>query len=79
MQEYINNLKNSIQKLPNDIFIDNEQVKLLKQLDLGLFVECVDKLEEVLERTDNEIYKQIINQNITQIKNLINWSKNEKK
>ena len=72
--------KHSIQNMPKEIFVDNEQVLLLKKLDMGLYEESIDILENAMSSLDKkDMYIPFLTTTIKEIKNIMIWSKNEKK
>lgn len=73
--------KHSIQNMPKEIFVDNEQVLLLKKLDMGLYEESIDILENAMSSLDKKdnMYIPFLTTTIKEIKNIMIWSKNEKK
>lgn len=77
----LNSAKHSIQNMPKEIFVDNEQVLLLKKLDMGLYEKSIDILENAMSRIDKKdnMYIPFLTTTIKEIKNIMIWSKNEKK
>jgi len=77
----LNSAKHSIQNMPKEIFVDNEQVLLLKKLDMGLYEESIDILENAMSSLDKKdnMYIPFLTTTIKEIKNIMIWSKNEKK
>ena len=67
--------------MPKEIFVDNEQVLLLKKLDMGLYEESIDILENAMSSLDKKdnMYIPFLTTTIKEIKNIMIWSKNEKK
>ena len=77
----LNSAKHSIQNMRKEIFVDNEQVLLLKKLDMGLYEESIDILENAMSSLDKKdnMYIPFLTTTIKEIKNIMIWSKNEKK
>jgi hypothetical protein len=80
IQGIITNLKEQVQHLSHDLFIDDEQLLIMKKLDLGKYKEVIDLIEDITPRIfkENTLSASVLEDISKETQKVMNRRENDK-